>query len=227
MSPRASTGRTDFDKISTIIPEFVDGARYFVPTDNALGNTWTGLADPPNIDLWGTGQTGIGFETEPEAFRDLIKTSVRPSDACAECTSTFVRIPFVVDDPAEISDLTLRMKYDDGFIAYLNGIEVTRRHVTGDASYDTRGQGHNDTEAVVFENIVISEHLGLLRPGDNVLAIHALNISANNSDMLVLPELVSGVFGDDSAAGIPHAQASESPDPFRRIRTQSFQRQSG
>ena len=67
---------TDFDKIHTIIPEFVTGARYFVPTDNTLGNSWTGLADPPNIAQWGTGQTGIGFEATPEEFRDLIKTSV-------------------------------------------------------------------------------------------------------------------------------------------------------
>ncbi len=197
---------TDWDQIKTIIPEFADGARYFVPIDDSWGTTWTGLSDPVNVELWRTGPTGIGFETEPEAFRDLIKTSVRPSDACATCTSIFVRIPFVVDDPAAISDLTLRMKYDDGFIAYLNGSEVARRHVTGEASYNTRAQGHLDTEAVVFENILISESIDLLRPGENVLAIHAINISPTNSDMLILPELVSGKFGDDSAAGIPHPQ---------------------
>ena len=90
---------TDFDKIRTIIPEFVTGARYFVPTDNTLGTSWTGLADPPNIAQWGTGQTGIGFEATPEEFRDLIKTSVRPSAACKDCTSTLVRIPFRLDNP--------------------------------------------------------------------------------------------------------------------------------
>ena len=106
------------------------------------------------------------------------------------------------------------MKYDDGFVAYLNGVEVTRRNVTGEPSYNTRAQGHLDTAAVVFENIVISEHIGLLRPGNNVLAIHAININAANSDMLVLPELVSGVFGDDSVAGVPHAQQPNPPIRF-------------
>ena len=106
------------------------------------------------------------------------------------------------------------MKYDDGFVAYLNGVEVTRRNVTGEPSYNTRAQGRLDTAAVVFENIVISEHIGRLRPGDNVLAIHAINLSPTNADMLVLPELVSGVFGDDSVAGVPHAQPSHPPIRF-------------
>ena len=200
--------RTDLDSIVTIIPEFADGARYFVPVDDTLGDSWIGLEDPPNIGQWGTGQTGIGFENEPENFRDLIKTSVKPLDACATCTSTLIRIPFSVENISNITDLTLRMKYDDGFIAYINGVEVARRNVTGEATFDTRAAGHLDSEAVVFENILISEHIGLLNHEENVLAIHGLNISPRNSDMLILPELVSGAFGDDTAAGIPHAQAA-------------------
>src|SRR5690606_31117824 len=35
--------------------------------------------------------------------------------------SAFVRIPFEVADPSAYELLTLRMRYDDGFVAYLNG----------------------------------------------------------------------------------------------------------
>jgi hypothetical protein len=198
--------RTDLEQIVTIVPEFAGSVEYFVPSDNSLGNTWTNLTPPANVQEWSTGVAGIGFEDSPEVFDSLIRTRVNPADTCASCTSILMRIPFVVDNPAEIQDLTLRMKYDDGFVAYLNGVEVARRNVEGQPSFDTRAKGHLDSQAVVFENIVISEHANALRTGDNILALHAMNISPTNSDMLISPELVSGVFGDDSAAGIPHRQ---------------------
>ncbi len=198
--------RTNYDQIETLVPEFVDSVQYFVPTDNSLGPTWTDLAPPANVGQWTMGAAGLGFEREPEAFQGLIRTEVNPSDACAACTSILLRIPFVVEDLAAIQELTLRMKYDDGFVAYLNGVEVARRNVEGEPSFDTRAKGHLDTQAVVFENIVISDYLEALRPGDNLLAIQAMNINPTNSDMLISPELVTGVFGDDSAAGIPHRQ---------------------
>ena len=154
----------------------------------------------------GYGSDGHWLRTGAENFRDLIKTSVDTQAVCAACTSVLVRIPFEIEDLDSIRALTLRMKYDDGFVAYLNGVEVARRNITGEPSFDTLAQGHLDSEAVRFENIVISEHIGLLQAGANVLAIHASNINAGNSDMLISPELVSGEFGDENAAGIPHAQ---------------------
>ena len=40
--------------------------------------------------------------------------------------SFFVRHWFEVEDPEAIGGLLLKMVYDDGFIAYLNGTEVAR-----------------------------------------------------------------------------------------------------
>ena len=42
--------------------------------------------------------------------------------------SIFVRIPFNVANPAAIETLKLKMKYNDGFAAYLNGTEIIRRN---------------------------------------------------------------------------------------------------
>jgi hypothetical protein len=47
-----------------------------------------------------------------------------------------------------------------------------------------------DSTALLFDTIDISSHLGLLRAGENVLAIQALNISAADNDMLLMPQLV-------------------------------------
>lgn len=42
--------------------------------------------------------------------------------------SVFIRIPFNVANPAAIETLKLKMKYNDGFVAYLNGTEIAKRN---------------------------------------------------------------------------------------------------
>ncbi|HKQ39332.1 MAG TPA: Ig-like domain-containing protein, partial [Verrucomicrobiae bacterium] len=39
-----------------------------------------------------------------------------------------IRIPFNVVNPADIQTLNLKMKYNDGFVAYLNGTEIAKRN---------------------------------------------------------------------------------------------------
>ncbi|MCA9199907.1 MAG: lamin tail domain-containing protein [Planctomycetales bacterium] len=189
----------------TIIPEF-SNVEYFVPTDNSLGTTWTGIAAPSNAAAWSTGQAGLGFESGSN-FTGLIRTEVQPNQACSECTSIYVRIPFDVTNAASIEKLTLQMKYDDGFIAYLNGQEVLQQNIrSGDVSYDMRANSHANSAAAEFENFNISNFANLLVEGRNVLAIHGVNSSASSNDQLVSPQLIEGVIADDSAAGIPHEQ---------------------
>ncbi|MEZ6116890.1 MAG: hypothetical protein R3C28_10010 [Pirellulaceae bacterium] len=43
------------------------------------------------------------------------------------------------------------------------------------------------------ESIDLSEHLSLLRTGDNVLSIHALNLTADDADLLNNTTLVAGI----------------------------------
>src|SRR5947207_2797219 len=53
--------------------------------------------------------------------------------------SACFRMKFTVRDPAAIRWLLLRIDYDDGFVAYLNGTEVARRGFAPQAtvSFDT------------------------------------------------------------------------------------------
>ncbi len=53
--------------------------------------------------------------------------------------SCYIRIPFTVDASvlSRISKLTLKMRYDDGFVAYLNGKEVARRNFTGTPAWNS------------------------------------------------------------------------------------------
>jgi hypothetical protein len=104
--------------------------------------------------------------------------------------SIFVRVPFTVNDPAGVQQLRLRMKYDDGFVAYINGQQVAARNApTAPTWNSTATAEHPNEQSAVFEEIVIDVPSGLLAAGQNVLAIHGLNLSATDSDFLIVPEL--------------------------------------
>ena len=104
--------------------------------------------------------------------------------------SAYLRIPFTVADGPTPQSLALRMKYQDGFIAYLNGVEVARRNAPAEPRWDSTATAeHPPAAAAVFEDIDISAHMEALETGANVLAIQGLNLEANNPDFLILPEL--------------------------------------
>jgi hypothetical protein len=106
-------------------------------------------------------------------------------------SSAFLRMPFNIDDPGAVTGLTLRMKYDDGYIAYLNGEEVARSsNVPATPVWNSAATADRLTgDAVRSEEINISDALGFLLPGSNVLAIQGLNRSAGDSNFLLLPEV--------------------------------------
>ncbi|MEW6158718.1 MAG: lamin tail domain-containing protein, partial [Verrucomicrobiota bacterium] len=124
------------------------------------------------------------------SYRPLIATDLQ-SQMKGRNASAYLRIPFVVANAGSLESLLLRVKYDDGFVAYLNGQEVARRNAPTAPSWNaTATASHPNTEAMVFEEINISDKLGAILTGSNVLAIHGLNQSNNDTDFLILPELV-------------------------------------
>ena len=124
------------------------------------------------------------------AFASLIRTDVKAPLQDAGNASLYSRITFDVTDPQTLQSLTLKMKYDDGYVAYLNGVEMARRHAPTTLTYNAQATAsRTDAEAIVFENVGISEYLGLLQPTGNVLAIQTLNFTPTDGDLLVLPEL--------------------------------------
>ncbi len=161
---------------------------YLVPTSNALGATWT----QPDFDdaSWSAATTGIGFDddgTLSPYFESDLGAEMKGINA-----SVYVRLPFEMEDPSAYKALRLRIRYDDGFIAYLNGQEIFFRNVSA------RGRTYNggattdraDAQATVGEILDLSAFSDLLRPGRNVLAFQAQNFSSAQGDFLFAPELV-------------------------------------
>ena len=104
--------------------------------------------------------------------------------------SAYIRIPFTVAEGAVFSAQKLKIQYDDGFVAYLNGAEVARRNAPADASWNAAATaGQSILQASQNEEIDLSAWAAVLAPGTNVLAIQGLNLSADDPDFLILPTL--------------------------------------
>ncbi|MHC4437081.1 MAG: lamin tail domain-containing protein, partial [Planctomycetota bacterium] len=176
------TGSTRTDTI--LVPEFT-AAKALIPTDGSPGLRWTeaGFDD----SAWLTGVTGVGYD-----YAGLIGLDVGAMRNNNE--TVYARISFEVGDISEIDELILRMKFEDGFIAYLNGIPVASFNAN-DPENTSWNEGatatREDSIAVVFEDYNITDHIGALRTGNNVLAIHGLNTTLGSSDLLILPELTA------------------------------------
>lgn len=122
-------------------------------------------------------------------FRPLITTDVQ-SSMLNRTTSAYVRLPFNVPNPAVFSSLRLKMKYDDGFVAYLNGVEVARRNVPAAVTWNSAASSNRSNDlALAFEDIDLPGATGLLVAGANVLAVHGLNDSSASSEFLQSVEL--------------------------------------
>ncbi|MCH8042337.1 MAG: lamin tail domain-containing protein [Planctomycetes bacterium] len=171
-------------------------ARVFVPVDDGLGDTWTGAAtdEPFDDSSWTSGITGIGYALDPNSpLASLIETDVEDI-MLGQNGTAYVRLPFDLDQPGVVNTLTLRMKFDDGFVAYLNGRQIAERNVPAELDFDSTSTADRPTsEALVIETIDVTPYVGALRAGSNVLAIHALNDTPSSGEFLVVPELVAEV----------------------------------
>lgn len=128
---------------------------------------------------WLEGPTGIGYGDRDDA--------TILSDMRYNYRTVYARKAFQLADPTWVTNMNLVMDYDDGFIAYINGEEVARAGISGIPHYDTTASSHEAGSPVTFD---LSEHIGLLQWGTNVLAIEIHNRSISSSDLTMIPELV-------------------------------------
>jgi len=154
------------------------GAKSTVDTSFALlGNGsfgWAVTAAPPNVPF--AGQFGLNLQTPMYTHN----------------ASAYVRIPFNIaaEDLPAYQSLLLHMKYDDGFVAWLNGQQVASANAPASLSFSSAAtQSHVDTQAVLFQDFSIPNAQAYLHAGLNVLAIQGLNVGASDDDFLNLATL--------------------------------------
>ena len=108
--------------------------------------------------------------------------------------SAFLRwsFPYDAEEAPSGGPLTLQLRYDDGIVAYLNGVEIARRNAPELLSWNSIATAEQpNSAAVVFTSLDVTASASLLRDGTNVLAIHALNRAVDDDDLLVAARLVA------------------------------------
>lgn len=159
----------------------------------ALGTSWRGGQEPFDDSAWQAGNGGVGYE-QASGYESYIQVDVRSAMAGAN-GSAFIRVPFDYDGAGRenLNFMILRMRYDDGFVAFLNGVKIASANDPSDLQWNSVAIAQNpDGAAVVFEEFKVDAGLAALKTGRNILAIHGLNVSLGSSDFLIASELEVG-----------------------------------
>ena len=173
------------------------GGNVFWETVLDRGDDWQyrlGTSEPPadwtdpGFDgaSWSVGPSGFGYGDEDDAT--IVTRTV----------SLYIRAPFTVSNPDQIASVFLHVDYDDGFVAYLNGVEIARANMGSAGSRPTFDQrANNVTEPLLVQGLPLAgfsvdDLENLLQPGENVLAVQVHNFDINSSDLTILPFLTLG-----------------------------------
>lgn len=172
-----------------------DNWRYLVPSGPVEDN-WKSVGF--DATEWAQGPSGIGYGDGDDATEIPWGT-----------LAVFMRKTFTVDDPSRIDQLLFDIDYDDGFVAYLNGVEITRENMNG-ANPAWNASSITFTEPrIVFEGAptrwVIDNPQELLVAGENVLAIQGHNAHDASSDLTFIPFLTARYTGVSEEGSNPPA----------------------
>lgn len=168
-----------------------DAWRYFKGTVEPPANWNTRTFDDRN---WLLGPTPIGYEDE-SGYEGRIATNL--TDMYKKYLSVYARRQFSIADPAHVTRLVFTMDYDDGYIAYLNGVQIAARSAPTSLKYNQPATASHEaccstttpTGPCPPEQIDLSAHLKGLVVGVNVLAVQVHNQSLSSSDFIFIPEL--------------------------------------
>ncbi len=131
---------------------------------------------------WEKGITGIGYADDDDV--------TVLDDMEDNYGSVFFRKKFTAVNTDFITNLSLSIDFDDGFIAFINGVEVGRDNM-GDpgveVAFDEFSDGDHEAGTPEFYNV--SAFISDLVNGENVLAVQVHNTNISSSDFSFIPSL--------------------------------------
>lgn len=188
------TGLSTVDHWETVIYE-TNTWKYLVPT-TSVSPTW--INPGFNDASWSSGIGGFGFGDNDD------------NTTFGQTISCFQRIQFNIVDLSAIEMMVLNVDFDDGFIAYLNGVEIARLNLAGSGQATFNQLASAQHEAVMYQGgypntytFDLSQVQTLLNNGSNVFCIQVHNAAANSSDMSSRVFLSLGITNTSSNYGTP------------------------
>lgn len=154
---------------------------------NSLDTNWRNNSF--NESPWSTGNGGIGFADGDD------NTTIATSSI-----SVMMRKTFTVSDTSQVLKAIFMMDYDDGFVAYLNGVEIARANISSSGRPAWNTLALSSHEAQVYQGLRPDSFFidptflkTILRQGSNVLAIETHDVSSSPTDMSSIPYLFFGM----------------------------------
>ncbi|MEN9700486.1 MAG: hypothetical protein RLZZ301_1684, partial [Bacteroidota bacterium] len=138
---------------------------------------------------WANGIGGFGFGDNDD-------NTVIPTNSA----SVYIRKNFQILDVSSIQAFVLNMDYDDGFVAYLNGVEIARNGIApgipnfnslASISHEAKLYQNQQPDQFVFNALQVQT---LLHSGNNILAVEVHNQTTNSADFSCRPFLSVATF---------------------------------
>ncbi|MFC0016755.1 chitobiase/beta-hexosaminidase C-terminal domain-containing protein [Roseibacillus persicicus] len=153
-----------------------------------VGNTVPWQSASYDDSQWETGDGPFGFGSVGGVS---LGTNVS-AEMQNQTPTLYLRKSFNVSSgiAASTSNLELKVRYNDGFIAYLNGVEIARRNMALPGMFAYRDQpAYNSSSSSALTTITVGVASSLLQDGENQLAIQVHNLTAGNSSLLLAADL--------------------------------------
>ncbi len=167
------------------------------------GATWKwfkGKSEPSTpVALWRQGtfdDSTWNTATTPLSYGKGATQGTTITDMQGNYSSLCMRAHFNLPALHEDTGFTVDFLSDDGFVMWVNGIEVLRYNVAaGEPVFN--GTADLSPDPTQSRSRIISEARAFLKQGDNVVAIQAFNASVASSDFII--DLNLGAFDANSA----------------------------
>ena len=156
--------------------------------------------DPANFTILQDGTMGWDVKAADVTIDRVDFAPSVSSDVASEMfgnnSSAYIRYPFSVNRATDVLDLQANFRYDDGFVAYLNGTEILRFAAPENLTFNSTATEARDNFIAQDEiNVSLNDHLDSLVDGENVLAIQVLNVAADDTDLLFSVDVSGKVKG--------------------------------
>jgi len=126
--------------------------------------------------------------TAPFHYGEKLQGGTDLEELYGSYTCIFLRKRFDVADPSEVKRLILNARCDDGFIAWINGVEVWRFNMP-DGEIPPSGVALSPREPGAFISHGVLQPEQFLVKGKNVLAVQAFNAALRSGDFFFDLEL--------------------------------------
>ena len=137
---------------------------------------------------WKRGKAPFGYETKKDPGNNY-QNNTELAGMHRKYTTVYIRNGFKLEGEEQFDKVGLMIRYDDGFIAYVNGKEVHRERVRKGAGKNASEVGGHEAEKE-YEYFPLKRAKGVLTVGLNVITIEGHNEKPDSSDFTLDPFVV-------------------------------------